>query len=432
MSKCHSAEQSEAYDYMKYALVLGRNPDLSIAELFNVLGNKIQVARNKICIFSNSPLSLPPQNFLNRLGGTTEIIEIFKYDIGIADIEKEILDFLEVRAEKIPGKFYFAINLLPEKKDSRVLKMLLPTVKKSLRSKNIKANFMNNNFQNASPVFVKRHGALELGTNINIIELGENRVALGRSIAIQDFDAYSKRDYGKPFRDPKAGMMPPKLAQIMINLGISKPLTKLAPLTPKAYSLKPIIFDPFCGTGTVLMEALLMGYSAIGSDSENKMAEGAGKNIEWLRQNFKIASDAKSFIFTKDAAKISSGDLNISTLTPHPSPLAVVTEPYLGPELSSFPAPAFLEKVIFQLSDLYLKFFKNLRDILEPGVLVVIIFPVWNKGKGEKIRLADRIIDKIMSLGYSMTEFDPLKTTSLFYDRPGQVVGREIVRFRKT
>lgn len=421
---------------MKYAFVLGRNPNLSMAELFNVLGGKIQTAKNRVCVFSDLVIASPatqgeaipnaPQNLLNRLGGTIEIIEIFKYDISIADIEKEILDFLTARAAKISGKFYFGINLLPEKKDSRILRMLLQAVKKSLRLKNIKANFMNNNFRNASPVFVKRHGALELGTNINIIELGENRVALGRSVAIQDFDGYSKRDYGKPFRDPRAGMMPPKLAQIMINLACPH-------LQATSYKLQAI-FDPFCGSGTILMEALLMGYCAIGSDSENKMTEGAEKNVEWLRKNFNITDSAKSFIFTKDACALSNADLTPYKLLPTSYKLSIVTEPYLGPELSSFPALAFLEKVILQLSDLYLKFFENLRNLIQPGTNIVFIFPYWRQKNNEKYRMTapqTGLIDKITNLGYIRTEFDPLQTTSLFYDRPGQVVGREIVRFRK-
>lgn len=404
--------------YMKYALVLGRNPDLSIAELSNVLGDKIQIAKNRLCVFSDEAIPRSPQDFLNRLGGCVEILEIFAENLPQTAVFPEIQKFLAKKCEGQKGKFKFAVNLLPENKNSSVQKYILTELKKSLRAESISAAFMNKDFQNVSAVFAADQGLKKTGSNITIIDIGDNKVTLGFSIALQDFEGYSKRDYGKPFRDAQAGMMPPKLAQIMINLASSQ-------LQATNYKLQAIL-DPFCGSGTVLMEALLMGFSAIGSDSSNKMVEGAKKNIEWLRANFRIADHAKINIFTKDATKLLSGDLNFL-------PLAIVTEPYLGPELSTFPAMAFLEKVIIELSDLYIKFFKNLRGLLQSGTLVVIIFPVWNKARlgGEKIRLADRIIDKITSLGYSMAEFDPLKTTSLFYDRPGQVVGREIVRFRK-
>mgnify|MGYP001566814644 FL=1 len=430
MSECHSAEQSEAYDYMKYALVLGRNPDLSIAELFNVLGDKIQIAKNRLCVFAESPSPTPSQDFLNRLGGCVEILEIFAENLPQTAVLTEIQKYLVKKCEGHTGKFKFAVNLLPENKSSRVQKYLLTELKKSLRAQNISAAFMNKDFQNVSAVFASDQGLKKTGSNITIIDMGDNKVALGFSIALQDFEGYSKRDYGKPFRDPQAGMMPPKLAQMMINLASS-------PLQATSYKLQAII-DPFCGSGTILMEALLMGFGAIGSDSSNKMTEGSKKNVEWLRTNFKIADSAKNNIFTKNACSLSKADFQPYQLQATTAKagqasydLSIVTEPYLGPELSTFPAVQFLERVISELSDLYIRFFKNLGGLLRADTPIVIIFPVWNKGKGEKIRLTDRIIDKITSLGYSRTEFDPLKTTSLFYERPGQVVGREIVRFRK-
>jgi tRNA G10 N-methylase Trm11 len=63
------------------------------------------------------------------------------------------------------------------------------------------------------------------------------------TIACQDIDAYTKRDTSKS-RDMVVGMMPPKLAQIMINLATE--------------GRKEIIYDPFCGLGTILIEAANM------------------------------------------------------------------------------------------------------------------------------------------------------------------------------
>ena len=58
-------------------------------------------------------------------------------------------------------------------------------------------------------------------------------------VGVQDIDAYSKRDQTRPARDAKVGMLPPKLAQILINL--------CGPLKPGS-----VVLDPFCGTGVVL------------------------------------------------------------------------------------------------------------------------------------------------------------------------------------
>lgn len=420
---------------MQYAFIFGRNPDISIAELGAIFGEKkgeMEIVKNRYCAFADDSTApqisagaqgpQSPQIFLDRLGGCIEILEIFEKGIFAGAIEEKITGFLLKKFEGKSGKISFAINLVPENKNSRALKHLLPAIKKALRLNGRSANFMNNNFQNVSAVLAVKQNLVKANANISIIDEGEGKFALGFSVALQDFEAYAKRDYGKPFRDPAAGMLPPKLAQIMINLAHVSRSTLHAPC---------IIIDPFCGTGTILMEALLIGYCVIGSDNNAKMVKGAQKNIAWLRENFCIPESAKSFILTKDACELKGGDLSISTLNPQPSTLLIVTEPSLGPPLSQFPAQPFLDKLISQLSNLYTDFFANAAKWLEKGTPIVFIFPYWKKHGSPPVRLSDHVIAKIESLGYIRTEFAPLKTTSLFYERPGQVVGREIVRFRK-
>ena len=73
-----------------------------------------------------------------------------------------------------------------------------------------------------------------------------------RVIGVQDIEAYAKRDQARPARDAKVGMLPPKLAQVLINL--------CGPLASGS-----VVLDPFCGTGVVLQESLLMGYRAYGT-----------------------------------------------------------------------------------------------------------------------------------------------------------------------
>lgn len=396
---------------MKYAFVLGKNAEISLAELGAFFGENIKTNKNGAVAFIDQPLPCMPQDFLNRLGGCTAIIDIFKENLAFPDIQSEIENHLKKVCAGQTGKCNFAINILPERKNSRSLQFLLPNIKRKLRLAGLRPNFMNNNFQNASDVFAVKQGLVAKKTWIATIELGENKVALGFYAAAQDFEKYSKRDYGKPFRDPAAGMIPPKLAQVMINLAVPR---------------LQIVCDPFCGSGTILMEAMLAGYSAIGSDYNQKMTEGSEKNLNWLKTNFNISNKLSCKTFQKNAAEIRKNDIGETQL-------AIVTEPLLGPPLMDFPAQSFLEKVIANLSKLYLDFFKNLATWIPASTPIIIIFPYWkNKKSGEKIFFSAHIIDKILSLGYIKTDFDPLKSSSLFYDRPDQIVGREIVRFVKT
>lgn len=400
----------------KYAFILGRNPELSIAELGAVLGGNLKIPHHQAVVFFSGDLPQTPQNFLNRLGGCVEILEIFEESIAASVVEQKIVEFLVQRFAGQKGKISFALNLIPENKNSRVLKLLLPRIKKTLRSQGHSANFMNNNFQNMSTVAAVKQKLVESGTNVSVIDEGEGKVSLGYSVAMQDFESYGKRDYGKPFRDPQTGMLPPKLAQIMVNFSVIASEAKQS-IT---------ILDPFCGTGTILMEALLMGYSVIGSDVDVRLVEGAKKNIEWLRQTFPSHVHVNTHVqlFQKDARNLEATDVSCN------QPLIIVTEPYLGPPLSAFPAENFLKKLTVDLEKLYLDFFKNLTKWIPKKTPVIFVFPYWKRGSARQ-SFASPIVAKIESLGYSKTTFVPLQKTSLFYDRPDSVVGREIVRFAK-
>jgi tRNA (guanine10-N2)-dimethyltransferase len=72
-----------------------------------------------------------------------------------------------------------------------------------------------------------------------------------------------RRPKKKPFFHPSA--MPAKLARCMVNL--AKPKTG------------ELVFDPFCGTGSMLIEAALIGCRVLGSDIQRRMVKGSLKNM---------------------------------------------------------------------------------------------------------------------------------------------------------
>jgi tRNA (guanine10-N2)-dimethyltransferase len=90
-----------------------------------------------------------------------------------------------------------------------------------------------------------------------------------------------RRARKKPFFHPSA--MNAKLARCMINLAQAKTGT--------------YVLDPFCGTGTVAIEAALIGCKAIGIDAQKRMANGAKRNI----MHFGLTPEA---IIIADARKL--------------------------------------------------------------------------------------------------------------------------------
>lgn len=390
---------------VKYLFLHGRNPQLSAAELGALLGSTLE--RQGEGFFFEGALPSLPNEFLRRLGGMLEILEICAEAVAPGALLDEVLLLLRDEAATRSGKFQFGVTVRPDSGTTGLLKKLLPSLKKNLREHGISSIFLNKNFCNLNRVFALKQKLPQRGASIHLLQKdGLYTVALAR--AIQDVDAYSQRDYGKPFRDAAVGMLPPKLAQILINL--ASPGTNPPSL----------IIDPLCGSGTILMEALLMGYSVIGSDKDARLVEGAKKNVEWLQKLYPQTRSLGVHIAQQDACAANS--------QPLPSNSVIVTEPYLGPPLLKFPDAPRLVRIQKELTELYIAFFKALATKAKKGTPVVIIFPVWRDGH-KAVRLASVVVAKLEALGYSSSAFAPLHTDSLLYDRPDQIVGREIIRF---
>jgi tRNA (guanine10-N2)-dimethyltransferase len=110
--------------------------------------------------------------------------------------------------------------------------------------------------------------------------LTEGRFVFGVKLAeIQAKPFMERRPRKKPFFHPSA--MQAKLARCMINLAEPK--------------IGDVVLDPFCGTGTMLIEAKLIGCKALGIDIQRRMAKGTIRNMAHfnVRPEGIIIADAK-------------------------------------------------------------------------------------------------------------------------------------------
>ncbi|PIQ78107.1 hypothetical protein COV82_01815 [Candidatus Peregrinibacteria bacterium CG11_big_fil_rev_8_21_14_0_20_46_8] len=375
----------------------GKNPELSLTEL-QAFSSTAQLHQSGVIVAGDIPKPSDAQAFLNRLGGVVEIIEpLFDgpidestlYPLLYAHLEKELT---------AQAKGAFGINTLPQKKPE-AMKSLLEMLKKDLRDAGIKANFINNKFQNVH----RLNAAESRAENIWILEDEGEKVLAGRSLAYQDVERYAQRDYKKPFRDARVGMLPPKLAQTMINLAVGE------------NTAGRTIYDPFCGSGTILVEALLMGFNVLGSDVEERMVGGAEKNVVWAREAFGMPAELSARLFVRDAREIAKEDVGSE-------PLAIVGELHLGKPLTRFPGRGLLEVIQRPLLELYLGFFEALAPLLPKQTPLVLAFPFWIRRGKTHIRIADTVCEKIRPLGFEQS------AAPLFYARPQQIVGREIIQ----
>lgn len=96
--------------------------------------------------------------------------------------------------------------------------------------------------------------------------LTEKRFILGLKLAEIPAKPYvERRPRKRPFFHPSA--MPAKLARCMVNL--AQPISG------------DIVLDPFCGTGSFLIEASLIGCEAVGFDSQRRMVRGSLRNLHF-------------------------------------------------------------------------------------------------------------------------------------------------------
>lgn len=374
---------------MKYLAVLGRQPEISLAELESLFSNVKKIAPSLATFEVEKNL-----NF-SRLGGSLKIAET---------LPGKPLDFLK----KLPdGKITFglsdyspAANQKSVKSEALKLKQILVRHGRSVRVIDNKTAILSS--------ATSLHNGLT-GKNSRKVELIKFKDSYFKVVHVQNIDAYARRDQNRPARDARVGMLPPKLAQVLINLCGDLPADSR-------------ILDPFCGTGVVLQEALLMNYRAYGTDLNERMIEYSKKNLEWLEnQNFYSVGmrESEEKIFW-----LSTGD---ATSFQWPEKVdAVACEGYLGRPMSQIPPEIKLKTEKQECSAIILGFLKNLASQIKPDTPVVIAAPAWLRNDGTYSRL--NLIDEIRDMGYNVNN----KTREgLLYHREDQIVARDIIILRK-
>jgi tRNA G10 N-methylase Trm11 len=378
-----------------YLFITGNHPYISIAELFGRYPKaEFQFSADGFVIMESD--AEIDQSEFDKLGGSLKCADVI-YESGRDGLINAISELLTTHYRDSKLDYGLSIYGYPEKQ----LRPILLELKKELRKKEIKSRFINNEFRNISAAQYK--SIKGKGVEV-IVAKADEGFLIGETVGVQDIDFYSKRDYGKPFRDMQMGMLPPKLAQILINIS----------------GADGKIWDPFCGSGTIVMEGLLMGKEMVGTDISESRVEGAKRNIDWLKNEFNIESDAE--LFVHDATKPIDKKFD-----------AIVFEGDLGIPHNKFIDPRKLEGVIDQLDDLYVRFFQNLKS-MKCDKPIVCALPFFRSHETGEVDLG-KTIQKIEKMGFKRTPLlpDVIQKPDMFvlkYIREDQAVGRAIYRFQ--
>lgn len=421
---------------MQYAFILGRVYTLSLSELLEVLKNLGVVY--KIIVSSNEVIVIETETALNceklqlRLGGVIKIIKIFDtFQKKGKEYPSQVLEnyftFKRIKSQyftEYSGKKQFGVSVYsldPAVRFREENQRLAFMVKKILQeeSQSVRAVLPQYPAQTLSSVLVGENQLLQKGAEIVVVS-GTQKLFVGKTVTVQNYEDYGRRDYQRPARDERVGMIPPKVAQSMINLA--------GPLKPLDY-----VLDPFCGSGTVLQEAIFMGYRAVGADLDQKAIENSEKNLEWFRNRYHVAPNRYK-LFKSHAAEI-------SIQLPSYKIAAIVSEGTLGPIYGSLPKKAEMAANFKNLAKLYEQVFSEFNKFLEDGARVVMCFPAYKTGQYAYEFMPS--LDFAAKNGYTVqapipqdlkAKYKFLRVTerdSVVYDRKDQVVAREIIIFVK-
>lgn len=397
--------------------ILGRQPALGIAELESLYGPDVLRVVSDLAVIVDID---PPMIDFTRLGGTVKFCKLLTILETTAwkDIEAFLKQAVPAHAASLPeGKLKLGLSTygldVPVNRINATALSVKKVIKASGRSVRV---IPNTEPALGSAQVLYNQLTRELGWELIFIKDGAKTI-VAQNIAEQDIDAYAARDQQRPKRDSKVGMLPPKLAQTLINLAVGIVDFEDPSCGPSKNKEKTIL-DPFCGTGVVLQEAALMGYDGYGSDLEERMIEYSRINLEWLGETFAHPpftfwleqGDATSFKWLRGFDVVAS-------------------EVYLGRPFSSEPDSAALEETIQTTGLIFKKFLKNIAEQTDKGFRMALAVPAWKTKNGFKHL---KMLDNLGELGYNRLSFVHTAEEELIYHREGQYVGRELLVLERT
>jgi tRNA G10 N-methylase Trm11 len=403
-------------------MILGRQPALGLAELESLYGaDAVELIGGQAAYVHVDPCLLA----FDRLGGSTKFCKLLTIldTTSWKEIEKFLVQVAPGHSERMPeGKMRLGLSVIGFTLTTGQLEATGLTMKKAIKKTGRNVRLVPNKELELNTASVL-HNQLTgpTGWELCFIRHGD-KTYVAQTVRVQDIDSYTKRDRERPKRDSKVGMLPPKLAQIIINLATGRlPEEKLQNIcdTPADQPVPRVLLekrllDPFCGTGVVLQEAVRMGYDTYGTDLEDRMIQYSQANLTWFKELEAYDADVS----------LQQGDATNHLWEQHIVDL-VAGETYLGRPFTSRPDTEILGQTISECNLIIKKFLRNIHGQLAAGTRLCLAVPSWQTGKNVFKHLP--LIDQISDLGYNRVEFERVSTQDLLYYRADQIVARELL-----
>jgi tRNA G10 N-methylase Trm11 len=350
------------------ALISMQCEDIAVADLKNDDGN------------SSSSSSASVMRYLK---GFTQLAGVHKIAVPLPPIEST--DFAE--AITFPDKnFNFSLSLYcPESSPDTEYEVLAEELLSALREAgHRKANLIRSR---SGPELYSEKVLSRSAMDFVVFPM---RAALqwGVTVYVPETEGFRKRSMERPYVSSGISLSS-RLARLLVNIAGARE--------------GHLLLDPFCGSGTILAEALLKGADCIGIDRNHGRVEQTKKNLAWVlsrgyrrdsggggaaslpRPHAAIPRTTSSSIpsysvVAGDATRLrrALGDIVVD---------AVVSEPILIPRLSSAPSIEKARRLVRHVSATYSEALHEMTAVLRPGGRIVLVAPSIDTIDGREVTL---------------------------------------------
>ncbi len=176
---------------------------------------------------------------------------------------------------------------------------------------------------------------------------------LGVTSYVPDAESYRERGTRKPARSPSVSLSP-RLSRTLVNIaGLSPGKTLL---------------DPFCGSGTILAEALLQSLNCVGVDKDPDRVRQAERNLKWVQEN---AASRKAGTYRVQYGDSRELDRYLGGMRFD----AVVSEPILLPTLTARPSTKSAHEMVKKASRVYSDALYAISGAVKSGGRIILVVP---------------------------------------------------------
>ncbi len=332
---------------------------VSVFEIFNLNRDIIHSFSDEIFLIKSNDISEDVLlKIFNRLGGFVR----FGYVIDNLD------GFLEEYIEK-KGKVTFGLSIFDTSYSTppNFLKKLGNEIKRGLKEYGVSSRFLfpKRDKLSLNAAQILNNNILEKGFELCILK-NEKEEIYGKTLAIQDMEGYVQRDVDRPYSDIKMGVLPPKLARMMVNFCALR---------------DGVIWDPFCGSGTILMESAILGYDFLGSDIDDNALFYTDENIKWLNKQGKLGN----IVYETFRLDVKNPEVDIIKKLKNTNISAIVCEPFMGPPQKRIISVSKANELLDSVKSLYLSLFNFIDEkIGKRGIQMVLIIPSYKTDQGWK------------------------------------------------